>query len=270
MVRAGAAVAASGAILSFAATAQAQRPADLGIGAPSGAMGVQLFNWSQYLGNGAGEIVCDATSPPTSPSPSRPRRPRRPDVSRASSRTCSRVGSRTSSCTAIRAIRSLAGTTRRAHPGHAGPEDARRWLRSPLPQPSRQPERGDLGQRDHRGEDLGQDKDRRRRSRRTPVHATDPATHITNAQRLNRLGKRSVEAGVGPAYFHNHASSFSRPPSWTTASSSPMWQVLMERTEPRWVKGPDRPRLGGVRLVPHRCWPPSTLLTNFTNPPTRT
>ena len=27
---------------------------------------------------------------------------------------------------------------------------------------------------------------------------------------MNRVGKRSVEAGVGPAYFHNHASSFNR------------------------------------------------------------
>ncbi len=35
------------------------------------------------------------------------------------------------------------------------------------------------------------------------------AQTLTTATQLNKLGKRSVEAGVGPAYFHNHAGEFS-------------------------------------------------------------
>ena len=32
---------------------------------------------------------------------------------------------------------------------------------------------------------------------------------LATATQLNKLGKRSVEAGVGPAYFHNHNAEFS-------------------------------------------------------------
>ena len=77
-VRVGAAIVAAGAILSCAATAQAQRPADLGAGAPTGQMGVQLYDWSQYISSGAGEITCPAApAPPTTdcvapPAPSTP------------------------------------------------------------------------------------------------------------------------------------------------------------------------------------------------------
>ena len=49
----GAAVAA---ILACAPAAHAQRPASLGDGAPTGQMGVQLYDWSQYISNGAGEV----------------------------------------------------------------------------------------------------------------------------------------------------------------------------------------------------------------------
>src|SRR3954452_7977726 len=56
---------AAGAILSCAATAQAQRPADLGAGAPTGQMGVQLYDWSNYISSGAGEITCPTDSAPT-------------------------------------------------------------------------------------------------------------------------------------------------------------------------------------------------------------
>ena len=65
-VRVSVAIVAAGAILSCAGTAQAQRPADLGAGAPTGQMGVQLYDWSQYISSGAGEITCPAApAPPT-------------------------------------------------------------------------------------------------------------------------------------------------------------------------------------------------------------
>jgi hypothetical protein len=62
-----AAVLATAALLATAAVAQAQRPPTLGDGAPSGQSGIQLFNFSGYLSNGAGEIVCP--DPPADPTP---------------------------------------------------------------------------------------------------------------------------------------------------------------------------------------------------------
>ena len=47
-----------------AGSAQAQRPAHLGTGAPNGQLGVQLYDWSNYLSNGAGEITCPASPGP--------------------------------------------------------------------------------------------------------------------------------------------------------------------------------------------------------------
>jgi hypothetical protein len=43
-----------------------------------------------------------------------------------------------------------------------------------------------------------------------PLNAgsTSLQQNLINAQQMNRIGKRSVEAGVGPAYFHT-----TRPPS---------------------------------------------------------
>ena len=66
-VRAGAAIAAAGALLTLVAPAQAQRPPSLGNGAPSGQSGIQLYNFNNYLSNGAGEITCPA--PPATPTP---------------------------------------------------------------------------------------------------------------------------------------------------------------------------------------------------------
>ena len=63
-------------------------------------------------------------------------------------------------------------------------------------------------------------------------------------QLLNRLGKRSVEAGLGPAYFHNHNDEFSRrytdfgascPTTSTATNCKSSWEIIMDRTDPRWV-----------------------------------
>ncbi len=71
-VRAGAAsILAVGALLASASSAQAQRPPTMGLGAPSGQSGIQLYNFSSYLsGNNSatnGEILCPA--PPAAPTP---------------------------------------------------------------------------------------------------------------------------------------------------------------------------------------------------------
>ena len=65
--RAGAAIAAAGALLCCAATAHAQRPPHMGAGSPWGQTGIQLYDFNNYLSNGAGEITCPA--PPAPPTP---------------------------------------------------------------------------------------------------------------------------------------------------------------------------------------------------------
>ena len=66
-VRLAVAALATGAFLGLAPGAQAQRPPSLGEGAPVGQSGIQLYNFSSYLSNGAGEILC-----PPSPAPATP------------------------------------------------------------------------------------------------------------------------------------------------------------------------------------------------------
>src|SRR3954452_21812460 len=57
----------TGALLTTAGAAQAQRPASLGEGAPVGQSGIQLYNFRDYLSGGSGEILC-----PPSPAPATP------------------------------------------------------------------------------------------------------------------------------------------------------------------------------------------------------
>ena len=60
---------------------------------------------------------------------------------------------------------------------------------------------------------------------------------MATATQLNKLGKRSVEAGVGPAYFHNHNAEFSTRFTDTQGDGQlkSAWEIVMERTDPRWV-----------------------------------
>ena len=57
---------------------------------------------------------------------------------------------------------------------------------------------------------------------------------IATAQLLNRLGKRSVEAGLGPAYFHNHQQEFNVR-LLDNGQLKSAWEVIMDRTDARWV-----------------------------------
>jgi sugar phosphate isomerase/epimerase len=65
------------------------------------------------------------------------------------------------------------------------------------------------------------------------------ANVVATAERLDRLGKRSVEAGAGKAYIHNHGGEFTTrydpdgaggPKPLTSA-----WELLMDLTDPRYV-----------------------------------
>ena len=60
------------------------------------------------------------------------------------------------------------------------------------------------------------------------------ADTLATAQALNRLGKRSVEAGVGPVYFHNHQQEF-RTKYTDDGVLKSAWEILMDHTDPRYV-----------------------------------
>jgi sugar phosphate isomerase/epimerase len=233
-VRVGAAMVAAGAILSCAATAQAQRPTDLGAGAPSGQMGVQLYDWSQYLQDGRGEITCPAAPAPQTPNCVMPPAPT------TSASRLERVFKYLQS-------RNIQNVELYGFPGNPVPTNASTPLKTTELQALRTlgdsfglrftSRHGSLGEANWDQEIaaskiLGQEM----------VGAADPPstaanlqTQITNAQLLNRLGKRSVEAGVGPAYFHQHAASFTNK-VLDNGVMKPIWQVLIERTDARYVK----------------------------------
>jgi sugar phosphate isomerase/epimerase len=58
---------------------------------------------------------------------------------------------------------------------------------------------------------------------------------LRTAETLNRLGKESVEAGVGPVYIHNHTGEFDAKYVDNGVLKS-AWQILMDRTDARYVQ----------------------------------
>jgi sugar phosphate isomerase/epimerase len=60
------------------------------------------------------------------------------------------------------------------------------------------------------------------------------ADTLATAQALNRLGKRSIEAGLGPVYFHNHQTEFTNK-YVDEGVLKPAIDIIMERTDPRYV-----------------------------------
>ena len=55
---------------------------------------------------------------------------------------------------------------------------------------------------------------------------------LASAQALNRMGKRSVEAGIGPAYIHNHTDEFDRKYVHNGVLMT-AFDILMAETDPR-------------------------------------
>jgi len=219
--RAGAALAAAGAILSCAATAQAQRPANLGNGAPVGQSGIQLFNFSGYLNNGAGEIN------PPAPTTTAGRLER--VFQFLQSKGIKNVelygypgnpfpsnNNPTGDIPGMQALRALGDRYGIRFPGRHGALAEGRWDQEIAASKI-------LGQ-DHIGEaGLG------------GVGGFGSYNAVLrSAEALNRLGKRSVEAGLGPAYFHNHEDEFFTRYSDNGVMKS-AWEIVMERTDPRWV-----------------------------------
>ena len=59
---------------------------------------------------------------------------------------------------------------------------------------------------------------------------------LATAALMNRLGKRSVAAGVGKYFGHNHAGEFTTTyPDPDTGVETSVWEILVENTDPRWV-----------------------------------
>jgi sugar phosphate isomerase/epimerase len=57
---------------------------------------------------------------------------------------------------------------------------------------------------------------------------------LNSAAALNRMGEKAVKAGVGPVYIHNHTDEFDRK-YVDNGELKTAWQILMERTDPRYV-----------------------------------
>jgi sugar phosphate isomerase/epimerase len=234
--RATVAALAAGALLGFAPGAQAQRPASLGEGAPVGQSGIQLYNFSSYLNNGAGEIIC-----PVSPAPPTPYCEVLPPTT-----TMGRM-ERLFAFLQSRGIKNveLYGYTGNPFPSGSNPQGNlqgalelralgdRYGIRFPARHGSLNESRWVaeinisriLGQ-DHVGES-------------GPGGAGGVGSYqqtLRTAEQLNKLGKLSVEAGLGPAYFHNHAAEFGATSRFMdNGVLKSGWEIVMERTDPRWV-----------------------------------
>ena len=57
---------------------------------------------------------------------------------------------------------------------------------------------------------------------------------LRSAEALNRLGKYSVENGVGPVYVHNHTNEFDKK-YVDNGVLKYAWDIMIERTDPRYV-----------------------------------
>ena len=221
--RAGAAIAVTGALLTGAGTAEAQRPASLGDGAPSGQSGIQLYNFHNYLSNGAGELN------PPAPTTSQGRLERVFQFLQAKGiKKVELYGypgnpfpgtnpSQALNVSGLQALRALGDQYGLRFPGRHGNLNEPNWANQIAASKI-------LGQ-DHIGE-AG-----------FPGGAgayNSYAGAMNTAALLNRLGKRSVEAGVGPAYFHNHQQEFNTR-LMENGVLKPAWEIIMDHTDPRYV-----------------------------------
>jgi sugar phosphate isomerase/epimerase len=237
-VRAGAAIAATaGVVLTYAATAQAQRPPHMGAGSPWGQTGIQLYDFNNYLSSGAGEITCPA--PPADPTPNCVQPPAPSTNQGRLTRVFAWLQSKgvknvelynypghpfpsatagdTGNVAGLNALRDLGNFYGLRFPGRHGNLTEANW--------DNQIAASKIVGQDHIGE-AGLPGGN--------AAFSSYANTLATAQVLNRLGKRSVEAGLGPAYFHNHQNEFNT--RWVdNGVLKSAWEIIMERTDPRYV-----------------------------------
>src|SRR3954465_15463712 len=227
----------TGALLASASAAQAQRPASMGQGAPVGQSGVQLYNFRDYLTNGSGEILCPASPAPATPYcvPTMP---------------ADNVTARMERLFAFLQGQGIKNVELYGYPGNPFPSSS-----SPQGNPQglldlralgdkyglRFPARhGSLSESTWDGEIaaakiLGQEMVGEGGAGGGGGLGSYAQT-LQTALQLNKLGKRSVEAGVAPAYLPNHNSEFSTRFTDNGVLKS-AWEIVMERTDPRYVVG---------------------------------
>ena len=129
--------------------------------------------------------------------------------------------------------------------GWADPRTARQ-ARPARRRLARQHERGRLARARHGRQDDRPGLHRlRRHGRPGPGHLRRSAGH--SAATLNRLGKHSVEAGVGQVYIHNHTDEFDAKYVDNGVIKS-AWEILMEQHRPALRRGRGRRRLGHRRV----------------------
>ncbi|RKQ93231.1 sugar phosphate isomerase/epimerase [Solirubrobacter pauli] len=236
--RAVAAALTTSALLMTPGAADAQRASSMGEGAPVGQSGIQLYNFRDYLSSGSGEIVCPASPAPATPycTPTLP---------------ANNVLARMERLFAFLKANDIKNVELYGYPGNPFPSDSspqgnlqgtmdlralgdKYGIRFPGRHGSLNESRWDaeiahakiLGQ-DHIGEG----------SSGGAGGLGSYTQTLATATQLNKLGKRSVEAGLGPAYFHNHAGEFSTRfiDAQGDGTNKSAWEIVMERTDPRWV-----------------------------------
>jgi hypothetical protein len=208
----------------------------VGDGTPWGQSGIQLYDFSSYLNNGAGEIVCPAAPAPPTPN----------CVATAPTTSAGRLervfaflqskdirnvelygypgnpfpGTNPATplnVTGLEALKALGDKYGLRFPARHGNLTEANWDQQIVA--SRILGQTHLGESGLPGNTAGYN---------------SYAAVLNTVQVLNRLGKRSVEAGLGPAYFHNHNEEFSTR-YLDNGVLKPAWEIIMERTDPRWV-----------------------------------
>ncbi len=223
-----AAVAATGAVLLAAGSAQAQKPEKVGNGIPTGQMGVQLFNYGGFISNGGGL----GASPPAAL------------VVPASCATSTSSDCRWTRLESLFAYLQTKGVTNVElfqHQNIPALGDLAGWQRYRTLLDTYGLHAGgwhgdvseaNWDQRIIAGKILGADY---LGSGGFPSPGINSyADTLATAQTLNRMGKKSVEAGIGPIYFHNHQTEFTNKYVDDGVLKSAI-DIIMERTDSRYV-----------------------------------
>ncbi len=223
------AVVAAAAVLMAAPAASAQRPASVGDGVPTGQLGVQMFNYGGYLNNGANT---GAANPITGVS-----------AECATSTTPECRNQRLEGLFAFLQRKGLTNIELFAHSGFPAQNDVAglRAYRALLDKYGLHAGGWhgtvtDVGpawtERVAAAKILGADFIGSGGTASPGVGSY--ADTLATAAALNRLGKESVEGGVGPVYIHNHTGEFdAKYVDGGTLKSA--WQILMDHTDARYV-----------------------------------
>jgi sugar phosphate isomerase/epimerase len=219
------------AVLACAATANAQRPASVGDGVPTGQGSVQMFNYGGYLNDGRASSL--GASPPAEFT----------SVSEAC-RTSTSADCRRERLEALFAFLARKGVTSIEMFGHAG-------FPSSTDIPALQEYRALLDKYGlHAGGWHGSMSESGWPSRVEAARILGAdyigsggvgspgigsyANTLQTAETLNRLGKYAVEAGVGPVYIHNHAGEFDAQ-YVHNGELMTAFDILMAETDARYV-----------------------------------